>query len=771
MTGTTGRIPPKSIRLATLSLMAIALPQAAMAQEATPAAPAPAAAEPTSGLTDIVVTARRRSENLQDVPVAITALTGAALQSRNITGVSALDGLAPNVKVVESGSNTTTYIQIRGSVTTNPNPGYDPAAAMYIDGVYIGKAVGSTIDVADIDHIEVLRGPQGTLFGRNTLSGAINIVTKKPSGELGGMVKLGVGDYGRWRGQFSLDLPEFHRFSVKVSGLIARRDGYIKVEDNPYPQIPAPARTVDRLGDERSEALRAAVRFQPTDDLSFDYAFDYNNIHNTPAQGVLSAVGAGGIFDPSSPAYIGVPLYLYVQDGKRPDVSWPAGGVDNRELYEKVKAYNHAFTASWDVSDALALKSITAYRQMDWSQSLDLDGSPLPLAAAGSDLDYHQFSQELQATGKVGRLNYTGGFYYFNDKGDSTNPQQFFGTTLTSDSIFKTNAYAFYGQLDWRPPVLDDKLVLTAGYRYSHEKKSTERYADAGGYVTIPRGTYAEATFTGSTPTFVAKYEFSRDFNIYGKYSEGFKSGGFSVDATDLYAATTPYRPEKVKSIEVGAKARLLDGRLRMGVAAFFDKHDDQQIQIFTPTQAGFVVLTANGAKSKIKGFEFEAQANPVDWLVMSGNVGFTHARFTEYYGVTGGPNTADTQAFAFVPRWTASGTIDARVFERDWMETHVAFDITHSSGYAALPYSTDPAVNPNIYSTYADPATVIDGRVTFGKIPVAGADLEATVFVRNIFNDASRTAGIDFGQSFGNIVTRNWNWPRTFGVDATLRF
>jgi len=190
MEGSVTRRPAARMMLcAAVSLVALA-GGPAHAQDATAQAQA---SEAPTGIGDIVVTARRRNENLHDVPVAITAFTGEALQNRNITDVTALDGLAPNVKVVESSSNVTTYIQIRGSVTTNPNPGYEPAAAMYIDGVYLGKAVGSTVDVADIDHIEVLRGPQGTLFGRNTLAGAVNIVTKKPSGQLGGWVKLGGG--------------------------------------------------------------------------------------------------------------------------------------------------------------------------------------------------------------------------------------------------------------------------------------------------------------------------------------------------------------------------------------------------------------------------------------------------------------------------------------------------------------------------------------------------------------------------------------------------
>lgn len=748
--------------------LALVLAAPASAQSADTSAPEAASTSTIPG--DIVVTARRRAENLQDVPVAITALTGAMLQERNITDVTALDGIAPNVKVVESNSNTTTYIQIRGSVTTNPNPGYEPAAAMYIDGVYIGKAVGSTIDIADIDHIEVLRGPQGTLFGRNTLSGAVNIITRKPSGEFGGMVKIGAGNYGRRVAQGNVDLPSFGNVSVKLAGLWSERNGYLKTRADPFGIVPGSTPTVKRLGDEKSQALRAAIRYEPSSDVVFDYTVDYNRVRNTPAQGTLQSLGTGGIFDPASPAYVGVPLNLYVQTNKRPRENYATAGVDGAKLFEGVKSWTHALTGTFEVG-ATTIKSITAYRDLEWQQSLDLDASPLPLAAAGSDLDYWQFSQEFQASGKVGRLNYTGGLYYFRDHGDAANPQQFFGTSLVNDAVFKTRAYAVYAQVDWNPPILDDKLTLTAGYRYSHERKTVQRFASAGGFITIPSDTRAAETFTGSTPTFVAKFDVTDDFNVYAKYSEGFKSGGFSTDATTPATAITPYDPEIVKSVELGSKLRLFDGRLRINAAAFFDKHNDQQIAVFTPTPAGFVTLTTNDARSKIKGFELEVQATPVDGLLLSANVGHTDAKFTEFFAVVGGPNVAATQAFAFVPRWVASGTADVTVVNRETLKVNVAVDVSHSGKNATLPYSTDPAANPNIYATLADAQTVVDGRLTFSRIPVGSSELQLTGFVKNIFNDASVTAGIDFGASFGNIVTRNYNWPRTFGADLTLRF
>lgn len=718
---------------------------------------------------DIVVTARRRDENLQDVPVAITAFSAATLNTRNISEIASLDGLAPNVKVIESGSNTATYIQIRGSVTTNPNPGYEPAAALYVDGVYIGKSAGSTIDVADIDHIEVLRGPQGTLFGRNTLSGAINIVTRKPSGVFGGTLKLGVGNYDRRLLQGNVDLPAFGDVSIKLAGLWSARNGYQRTVANPIPGIPGQQPTVKRQGDQRNQALRAAVRYKPSNTLVFDYTVDFNRIRNTPLSGVLQSVGAGGIFDPASAAYVGVPLGLFAQTGDRPKDYFGTSGVDGAKLFERVRNWTHSLTGAVDIGDA-TLKSITAYRKLKYSQSLDLDSSPLPLASAGTYLRYRQFSQELQLSGKTGRLQYTGGLFYFHDKGNINNPQQFFGSTIQKDAIFTTNAYAAYGQVDWTPAILSDKLTITAGLRYSEEKKTVERAGAAGGVVTIPAGTRANKTFHGSTPTIVAKYDVTDDVNVYAKYSEGFKSGGFSTDASTIQSAITPYDPETVNSIEIGSKVKIFDGRLRINAAAFFDTHKDQQIAVFAPTTAGFVTLTSNDAKSKIKGFEIEVQAAPTDGLLISANVGHTNPKFKEFFEVVGGPNVAATRAFAFVPRWTAGGSVDVTVINQDALRVNAMVDVTYNSRYAALPYSTSPNVDPNIYSTQADSAGVVDGRLVASKIPLGSTTLQVSAFVKNIFNDASRTAGIDFGQAFGNIVTRNYNSPRTYGLDLTVK-
>ncbi|MBS0504394.1 MAG: TonB-dependent receptor plug domain-containing protein, partial [Proteobacteria bacterium] len=210
------------------------------AQDAQPAAAQQAAADDGSesaGIGDIIVTAQKRAENVQDVPIAISAVSSQYLESRDISSIDRLGSISPNLKIERAPSNKTiSQIAIRGSVTINPAITWEPAVGLYLDGVYIAKAQGSIFDVADLERVEVLRGPQGTLYGRNTLAGAINLVTKKPSGEFGGSAEVSYGNFNYWRAKAVVDLPQMGIFSAKLSGSVQRRDGFIKVVPNPFPQ-------------------------------------------------------------------------------------------------------------------------------------------------------------------------------------------------------------------------------------------------------------------------------------------------------------------------------------------------------------------------------------------------------------------------------------------------------------------------------------------------------------------------------------------------------
>jgi iron complex outermembrane receptor protein len=730
---------------------------------------------------DIVVTAQRRSERLQDVPLAVTAIGSAAIEDRGIASLENLAGVAPNVSIIQ-GYAATSVIAIRGGATINPSTSFEPTVGLYVDGVYIGKAAGSSFDISDIDHIEVLRGPQGTLYGRNTLSGAINIATRKPSGEFGLAAKVAVGDYDRRMARINLDLPALGDLSVKLSGLFDYHAGYTRIRENPFSNVAAATpRTLKRTDGSNQKAFRLAARYRPSDDLTLDYTFDYSRTKVSPINPQLTEYDAGNIFDPSSPfyagglvggTYFGFPLDLYAVPGGAVDYGYQTTAYMGATPGERTKISTHALIAEWAVSSGLTLKSITSYRHMDYRNGNDFDGSPLPIVALQLFADYDQFSQEFQATGEMGALKYTAGLYYFDDDARNDNPQQIFGNTLIDSKYDSgTRAYAAYGQFDYTPPGAD-KLTLSAGLRYSDERKSTRRFqrtaaAGAPYAVTVPEVS-ASDSFNAFTPSLSVKYAFSRDLNVYARYAKGFKSGGYDGDAQSVAEATRSYRPEKLTSYEVGFKAQTADRRLQLNAAAFYEVHDDLQLSIFLGASAGVSTAIRNAGKATVKGFEVELVAVPADWLRLQAGIGYLDADYDRF--IEQGVNIADQRAYPFAPPWTANASLDARLMQGGLGDLHFQLDYKHSDSFFLYAYSNDRSAAQNAFSTQAQKSNILDGRLLLKDIAVGANSLEAAVYVRNITNDRPRIFGIDFGAGLGGAVASFFGRPRTYGLELTYR-
>jgi iron complex outermembrane receptor protein len=735
-------------------------------------APAATTAQ-AGGLEEIVVTAQRREEKLHNVPIAVTALTAAAIQARGISNINDIAGFAPNVTFVQSPSfDNETTVAIRGGVTINPAPYWEPAVGMYVDGVYIDKAQGNVFDLVDIDHIEILRGPQGTLYGRNTLSGAVNFVTQKPTGVFGGDIQATFGNYDLEKGRLSVNLPEFGKLKVKVTGLIESRGGFQQFAPDPF-HLPAaittPA-TVSEYNATENKAARIAARLDITDDLTADYTFDMYYRHDIPQQGQLVSIGQGGIFDPGSAAYLGIPLYLYVQHSPDAPFHYATASVNNAALFENSGARAHGLTLTWDPSEEFILKSITSYRWQDWSISQNFDNSPMEIARTQQFSHYHTFTQELQASGQIDRLHYTVGAFYFNDGGHDTIPQQFFfgSVNINSQFGFSSEAYAVYGQVEYNPPILDDRLTLTAGLRYNNEDKVGDRSVSGE----VPYTT-ASKSFDDATPTFIVKYDITPDLNVYAKYAEGFKSGGFNGEASSAQEARTPFRPETVDEYEVGAKSRWLDGKLEANVAFFYDDRKDMQLAVFTG-QGALATIIRNAGSAVIDGTELELNALPTDWVRLSGTVGYLNTFYNEF--IEGGRNVADDRAFPVAPQFTAHAGADFTLMDDDEIgKLHFLVDYNHSDAYYYYPYSlsTNPAINLGYYagSTKASPLNTIDARLRLADIPTSYGTVDVAMWGRNIFNDKAKVSGIDFGPAFGNLNVAYYNNPPTFGADVVFHF
>ena len=515
------------------------LPAAAAIAVASTAVPAGAqtSAQQEVAAQQVEVTAQRRKEKLQDVPLAATAISARDIEERGVDSVADLASIAPNLQISQTpGNSTAAQISIRGSVTTNPALFWEPTVGMYLDGVYIGKMQGSVFDLVDLERVEVLRGPQGTLYGRNTLAGAINLITRKPSGEFGGAATIEVGNYNARVGKLSLDLPRLGPVTASVGLRAEQRDGWVKT---------APGSSVQELNDRDTRGGRIALDFDLGRDVLLSYRYDTSHAdQNSRFSQVVRSTAAQDFGFPG----------IVVSQGRQTSAS-----IDGPS-FEKLDLEGHSLAAEWKLDGAHTLKYVVARREMDWQDALDLDGSPVTFAHTQRLSTYEQRSHELQIVGSSGPVSYVAGVFAFEDDGFTSNPQSFFGGGFTFDSRygFTTRAGSVFGQADVK---LSPAMTLTGGLRHTRERKTVQRMVSGNGAVVIPAGTTASTRFSSTTPLASLGYKFDEQLSVYGRYSEGFKSGGFNGEAQTVAETTTPFRPEKVKSYEVGLKSTLWGAR------------------------------------------------------------------------------------------------------------------------------------------------------------------------------------------------------------------
>ncbi len=740
------------------------------------------------GLGMIIVTAQKRSENVQDVPIAITAIGSQFLESRGIDSIDDLGTIAPNVKFERApASKTISQIAIRGSVTINPAITWEPAVGLYLDGVYIAKAQGSIFDIADLERVEILRGPQGTLYGRNALAGAVNLVTKKPSGEAGGMAELTYGSFDEVRLRGVVDLPQMGAFSAKVSGQYRTRDGLIALA------------TPDGRGRNRTDSIESGsfmvqLRAEITDSITADYTYDYSKSNQTPPFSQLLAVNRNGdprdIFDPASPSYPFAGAFFPLDRVADPDRITTAS-ID-APVYERSRSYGHALTLTIGLGDA-ELKSITAYRDLAWADGLDLDGSPFPVAFTQRISDYHAFSQEFQLTGTAfeDSLAYVLGAFYFDEQAETVNPQTYFGGGVDLDSNYGSNtkAWAIYAQLDYD---LTERLKLTLGGRYTRETKDISRFFrvnfDAANGITsplvvadLPYGAIPDAKFSDFSPAVTLSYAASDTINLYARFAQGFKSGGFNGES-NVFAAPTadcpsgalelcqPYLPEQVDSYELGIKSQFLDDRLIVNLAAFRNDSKDMQLSVFTAT-TGAASVIQNAASARIQGLEIETVLRPFESLTINASLALLDPEYKRF--IDGGIDVSNNRAFPHAPKTTASIGADWRVAEGDWGKFNIYADLNYSSEYFTFPYAlTAPTASDQVAGTsQSQGRTIVNLRATLAEFAIGGMETEISVFVRNLTKEDAPSNFIDFGSGFGGILLGYFPDPRTFGVTAGVRF
>jgi len=772
--------------LSAVSAFALVAAEAATAQE-VPLSTVPVAEQEqdTDSLGDIVVTAQRREQSLQEVPVAVTSLDGDYLASRQIQSIDKLSSLAPGLNVAKGATDAAaTVISIRGSATTNQGILYEPAVGVYVDNVYVGKSYGSIFDIPDLERVEVLRGPQGTLYGRNTLAGAINLVTRKPSDTLRVEAEASYGnlDYRQFKGL--VNVPVSDRLYVKLAGQIRKRDGFTSYTADPNGFFPT---TIAEEGGDNLDrtVVDAQVRWAPTDTVTADYGYTYSRVDEHPLT-ALTGFDAGGILDPASPAYIGAPAFLYLNDpDRRPD----SISINNQQ-HQIVEVQGHNFTVTAEFG-AVTVKSITAYREMDYQSftpDQDIDGTPLAIAGGGFNTDYHAFSQELQASGKLldGKLNFVIGGFYFSDDGFSFNPQTYFFGSSSFDTRLggKTRSFAGYAQVDY---ALTPTLTLTGGLRFTQERKQIERFYQIQALpdfplplpftaIDIDEDDNVHENFSNLSPSAIIAWQPVPEVNLYAKYAKGYRSGGFNGEAADLASVINPYGAETNTAYEVGLKSQIFDKRLQLNIAGYYNVQGDKQLSVFTASSTAATVIQ-NAGKSHVYGLEIEMLARPVRAVTLSGTFSVLSQEYDSYMDTAAGGalvDVSDNRVFAQAPEQTASANADVTVFE-GLGEVHIAGSVSYRSSFFTLP--NQKTFDPAFPLVGLAQDVRIPGVTTFGAqlrwldIPLGSGRVYATLWGENLTNQLKPSAFIKFPPSFGGLQVANYMEGGTYGLTVGVKF
>ncbi len=748
--------------LAVHSVQALAATASLLAVPAALAQDAPAAKTSAAGLEEITVTARRREESLQDVPIAVSAFSSERLENVGAADITWLQQSTPNLTLqVARGSNSTLIAFIRGIGQQDPLWGFEPGVGLYVDDVYVARPQGAVLDIYDIQRLEVLRGPQGTLYGRNTIGGAIKYVTR-PLGDTAFLdTKVNVGSYDQTDLIASGALPIGDTFAIGGSVALYRRDGY---GENQITHKQHYGKDVD--------AFRLSAEWHPTDAISVRLAGDYVDDNSDAKHGHREAPGLG--------LSAGEPVLKDVYDMR-------AGiGSDN-----EVSTSGLSLIAQWDLSDALTLKSITAYRE-GWTDTLiDFDTGPQPSLDVPGHYRDHQTTQEFQVLYEGERLKGVAGLYYLDAtaarqvRHDPRHPQP----TIATSGQVDTTSYAAFADVGWD---FTDKLSATVGGRYTHDKKEGTVYRQYftglysplfGNDAAVPglvRTDYTnDKSFDKFTPRLSVSYKFTDTLTTYASYSEGFKSGGFDMrgDAFLTPETVNGYEPETVESYELGLKGSAFDGRASFNLALFHSDYSDQQITRQQPTIAGGIAsYVDNAASSTIQGVELEGAFSLSDALSITYGVGYTDAQFDKYITSVLVANPApppakipvqvdvsDTYSFQNTPEWNGNLSVN--------------YTQGLGAGHGSV-LGTLTASYRDSYQMFEVPIPLLDQNDAYTLLDASlgwtseSNKLKVTAIGRNLTDERYKVGGYYFpGALYGNIVNSFYGPPRTYTLSLSYRF
>ncbi|HQR03069.1 MAG: TonB-dependent receptor [Proteobacteria bacterium] len=734
----------------------------------------------TQTLEEVVVTARRKEEKLQDVPTSITAISSKDLSDMRIDSIVAVGQAIPNVYIQQQGGSVAPQLQFRGISNGSLNPQVDSGVGVYVDGVYLGRVGAASFDIADLAQVEVMRGPQGTLFGRNSTGGAINMITTAPTGEFDFHAEMGFGNYNDRRQKVSLDLPVWNGLAARITVGHQENNGWVS---NSAPRSTfnfsngfGSKTTSDTGGANNKDMAVIALRYTGIDRLKVDYKYDYND--NTLTLAYRQLMNLDPQTPPAGYAQVSLPVGFSYQS------SLPAPF----ETPTRMKVEGHSLTAQYEISDSVTAKYIGGFRKYNINYGINgFYGAGLWTNGTSfwtpgwtvRNEDQHQSSHEFQLLGKSASWDWIAGLFLFEEKAKLDNPisigalgggiltpgaltmidpgtNYFIGQKVTTDN----RSNAIYGHATWHINQWD----ISGGYRHTQDnRKEHVDYAGHlafGPFVVLPGIVNQDFNYSGSHNDYdlSATYKITPDVNVYAKYATGYVSGGSLQGKSFL--------PEEVKSYEFGVKANALQNHLRFNGSVYHMKRTNLQVEGFSGT--GYVLQNVGEAKSD--GLELEVNYIPMEGLTLNGSYGYTKV------------NT-DGQVRTYQPKQTLSAGMNYEFqrwnngvrpsFRMDLSWRDDAYRLNCPAGLSQVKLGcgkpgevANPALDQqailkaqtNLSARYTLANIKLDTRTT-GRVSIWG---------RNLLNNNKPEFLFTLG---GNSITGTFQQPKTYGIDFAIDY
>ena len=691
-------------------------------------------------LEEVIVTAQKREQLLQDAPLAISVLNSDQLEAQRIHGLDGfIGGAIPSLRVQPyANSPSTLIVAIRGNGPTDAGPIIrEGTVGIYLDGIYLDRPQALAMEVSDLERVEVLRGPQGTLFGRNSIGGAVSMISKKPSGQFGFEQTLSRGNYDAWRSETHIDLPEMAGFSFKLDYIHDERDGWVnntapgEWDYNAY----------------QKDGGRISLRYQASDDFTVDAFAFRSEIKATQSYQQI---------------YSGAPSPFKNERDRETHTRMPVTPLD--PTHSKPQGYG--LTLTYNPSAELTVKSITGFIGTDEKTRDNYNLAISNGLIFEADIRQRQFSQELQALFKNDQFDVVTGLYYFRGwakerdlskfsldfSGQVTgvpyspiDPPSTFGVPAV-DIRAESNAYAAYGQLTWTPTYLN-RLHITTGARWTHDDKSGVREISGFSQDFDFKNSHLDGAVTLS-------YDWLENISTYAKWGTGYQAGG----ANPRSSTFRPYDEETVRSWELGLKSEFFDRRLRVNADLFRTDISNIPIDVENKNDITITDTLSNPKTARIQGFEADITAAPADGLV----VGFSYTYLDSHLPPLANPlSGGELEQFTITqtPRHAGAAFIDYTLPRLGIGELRLHVDASSTSQFAFVAIGKDRQ----------DGYTLLNGNITLSDIHLGNLEgsFQTTVWGKNLTNEEYLVSAFPTAtamlQAFGD--------PRTFGVDVVYKY